>query len=334
MVSRTILAMPIKPNSPMHATPDVIIIGAGITGLFLAHHLLNKNIKLNIVIYDQGELGHGASSKNAGFLTMGSYSFLKKVSALDNAKELLDIISKSISGVKKFSLASLVELGSQTHLLRPDDDFSFVQKKLKSSNIYLTQKGNILSNPHDCGINPNELLQKLYKSIEERVHFFFNHHLSNTEQFEAKHVLIATNTPPTFLNIKKSIKPVRAQIAKFSVQRKNSPNIYIPDQRIYYRFYNNELIIGGQRLLDAETEETNKEGLNSIIQKALAQKALDLSHGEAKLIKSWSGIMSFTEDELPIQHQQENLTFIGGFSGHGNAFSFELTRRLIQSLDL
>jgi gamma-glutamylputrescine oxidase len=61
---------------------DVIIIGAGLTGLWSAYHLKKSNPKLRIAVLERGAFSSGASTKNAGFACFGS------------AGELLDDLNK------------------------------------------------------------------------------------------------------------------------------------------------------------------------------------------------------------------------------------------------
>ena len=55
---------------------DVIIIGAGFSGLWLAYFLKKYQPKIEIAILEAGTLPTGASTKNAGFSCFGSPSEL------------------------------------------------------------------------------------------------------------------------------------------------------------------------------------------------------------------------------------------------------------------
>ena len=46
---------------------DVLIIGAGITGLSTAYHLMNHNLR--IVVVDRNEIGNGVTAKTTGKIT-------------------------------------------------------------------------------------------------------------------------------------------------------------------------------------------------------------------------------------------------------------------------
>lgn len=51
---------------------EVLIIGAGLAGLSTAYWLHKKDPSLDITIIDKGDIGNGASGRNAGFITCGS----------------------------------------------------------------------------------------------------------------------------------------------------------------------------------------------------------------------------------------------------------------------
>ncbi|TAE78321.1 MAG: FAD-binding oxidoreductase, partial [Bacteroidetes bacterium] len=59
-------------NSFIHY--DYIVIGGGITGLSTACALKEKNPKAHILLLEKGVLPSGASTKNAGFACIGSYT--------------------------------------------------------------------------------------------------------------------------------------------------------------------------------------------------------------------------------------------------------------------
>lgn len=60
---------PQPPAVPMRGTltADVVIVGAGFTGLWSAYHLLRSEPTLDIVVLDAHDLAFGASGRNVGF---------------------------------------------------------------------------------------------------------------------------------------------------------------------------------------------------------------------------------------------------------------------------
>lgn len=100
-------------NKELIGSPDVVIIGSGITGLSTAIHLKRANSNLNVLVLERGMLPWGASSKNAGFACFGSlgeiiddlqHSSLDEiVSLIEYRKRGLDTII-SLLGEEAFDL--------------------------------------------------------------------------------------------------------------------------------------------------------------------------------------------------------------------------------------
>jgi gamma-glutamylputrescine oxidase len=62
-------AGPVPKWSSAHA--DVAVVGAGLTGLSSALHLLERQPKRRVIVLESGRIGHGASARSTGMLTPG-----------------------------------------------------------------------------------------------------------------------------------------------------------------------------------------------------------------------------------------------------------------------
>lgn len=65
----------------LHMDADVVIIGAGLAGLSTAYWLSKLEPELSIIVLDKGKIGHGASGRNAGFITCGSTEHFSRMSS-------------------------------------------------------------------------------------------------------------------------------------------------------------------------------------------------------------------------------------------------------------
>jgi glycine/D-amino acid oxidase-like deaminating enzyme len=72
-------------------TYDVVIVGAGITGLSAAYWLNQEDPTLKIAIVEKNRLAFGASGRNAGFITCGSVEHFNRLISKHGLKEALEI---------------------------------------------------------------------------------------------------------------------------------------------------------------------------------------------------------------------------------------------------
>jgi len=80
---------------------DVAIIGSGIVGLCCAIRLTERFPNKKIVVLERGILPSGASTKNAGFACFGSASELLDDLSRHSSEEVLDLVQKRVSGLKR-----------------------------------------------------------------------------------------------------------------------------------------------------------------------------------------------------------------------------------------
>lgn len=78
---------------------DVVIVGAGYSGLWTAHHLLNLKPGLSVAILDARQPGFGASGRNGGWCSAFSPMSLEAVAAQSNRQGAIDLQNSLISSV-------------------------------------------------------------------------------------------------------------------------------------------------------------------------------------------------------------------------------------------
>ena len=83
------------------AERDIIIVGAGLCGLWCAHDLKLKNPALNILILDKGIIPSGASTRNAGFACFGSPTELLHDAEVMGAERMWQIAEMRYKGIQK-----------------------------------------------------------------------------------------------------------------------------------------------------------------------------------------------------------------------------------------
>ncbi len=86
-----------------YAPADVLIVGAGFTGLWSAYHLKKAQPALNILILERGSVPAGASSRNAGFACFGSLTELLADTRQSGTDAMLELAEMRFRGLEQIS---------------------------------------------------------------------------------------------------------------------------------------------------------------------------------------------------------------------------------------
>lgn len=84
-----------------YADKDVIIIGAGLAGLWTAFELKQKSAQTNILILEKGIIPAGASTRNAGFACFGSPTELIYDAKMLGEDKMWQIVEMRYKGIEK-----------------------------------------------------------------------------------------------------------------------------------------------------------------------------------------------------------------------------------------
>ncbi len=173
------------------AKQDVVIIGAGFTGLWTALELKTKYPNYKITILDAGILPTGASTKNAGFACFGSPTELLADAALYGADAMWALVYKRYHGIRKihntFSYSSIDYINSGGYECLLDAEYNTVLQKLDwlnaglkhitgISDVYsiatpqlktlgIQHMHGLVSNKLEGMLHPAKLLQQLHYKV-------------------------------------------------------------------------------------------------------------------------------------------------------------------------
>ncbi len=334
-------------------------------GLSTAYWLTETRPDLKVAVIDRGTCGGGASGRNAGFLTVGSAAFYEALNrrwGQDRARHILSFATESLELINQHILKASPELKaersySQT-LIGSEEQLGNWRSAGFDANIFNFnwQEGASLPghlNERFIGafqaeaeykVNPVQLLGSLKSLLESRrvqiVENMSAYQLgpqgitTEVNTIRARHVVLALNGylpqfHPAFTGI---VTPRRAQMLAVELDEGlDCPALYYdPPERVYWRMAQEKvLIIGGKRLLDEAGETGDFEKLSPLIQEALEEYLRGQLGLRFKIIGRWSGIMGFTESELPIIESLAGplpTVVVGGFSGHGMGLGFHAGR--------
>lgn len=338
---------------------DVVIVGAGYVGLSTAWWITESSPGVKVTVIDRSRPGAGASGRNAGFLTKGSAFFYQHLSdkwGKDKALEIFRFAETSLELVNQQILKASPEIkvdktNSMTLVRKKDElaklspDFGFEWSTELPRDLGATYEGAFRTEP-EYKINPMELINTLKKTLEARkvqiiessgaYELFPDGVRTVMNTIRCKKVILALNgyAPEFHSAFKDLIRPNRAQmLAIESEEEIDAGSLYYdPAERVYWRRAGEKaILIGGKRLLDEANENSNFEKVSPKIQEGLEDYVKNVLKLNYKVIHRWSGVMGFTEHELPLLTSVEGplpTWFVGGFSGHGMGFGFHAAREM------
>lgn len=356
---------------------DYVIIGGGIAGLSTAYWLLQKEPQLKIGIIEKYNIGYGASGRNAGFVTCGSTEHFIKMKdqfGLDKATEIWKFSEDNRKLLQEHIIqdnADLVDFkitGSCT-VAANSERWAYYQemaKIMRTQNIDVYEV-NAKDMDRDYGvtgfeggivyagdgyIHPIKLLGQILNKISAHFHEqtevqdlirSVKGYTVKTDKGEiaATKVIVTVNAylplvNPKFANL---IVPGRGQILLTkSLQQFVKGPCYLTKHLCYFRqLPTGELLIGGFRNLDTETEKTHTDTTTDIIQTALLDfvKHHFRLGAQAEIARQWSGIMGYSPDGQMLigsQVDASDLHYIAGCSGHGMGLSFNAAKTLVDGI--
>lgn len=356
---------------------DYVIIGGGIAGLSTAYWLLQKDPKLKIGVIEKNKIGFGASGRNAGFVTCGSIEHfikLKDQLGLEKAVEIWKFSENNHKLLREHIIQDSADkvdfkiTGSCT-VAANSERWAYYQamvKVMRAQNIDVHEvslheverdygvtgfAGGIVYAGDGC-IHPIKLLSQLLNKINVHIHEetevrglskSIHGYKIKTDKGEiaAARVVMTVNAYLPLMNPKFStlIVPGRGQILLTKpLQQFVIGPCYLTQNLCYFRqLPTGELLVGGFRNLDAETEKTHVDRTTEIIQKALfdfVKRHFRLGV-QAEIARQWAGIMGYTPDGqmiLGALSEEPDLQYIAGCSGHGMGLSFNAAKTLVDGI--
>lgn len=275
---------------------DIIIIGAGFTGLWTAISIKEKYPEKSVLIIERNSVPLGASTRNADFACFGSLTEVIADSEKMGWKKTLDLVKMRFDGLKKiqtyfknseigFELTGGFEILNHDEPLQRIDE---VNKKLKPitgiEDTYFLNQSRIkefglgkseylIENPCEGSLHSGKLLQKLIEKCHElKVEFLFGKEVKNiaeqTNEIEvqlsedisiiADQLIHCTNAFASQFLEDEEIIPARGQIILTEpIENLRLKGTFHYDEGFYYfRNLGNRILLGGGRNQDFKTEET------------------------------------------------------------------------------
>lgn len=275
---------------------DIIIIGAGFSGLWTVISIKEKYPEKSVLIIERNAIPLGASTRNAGFACFGSLTEVIADAQKMGWEKTLDLVKMRFEGLQKirkylkddeidFELSGGYEILNDD---RPLQKLDIVNEKLKTvtgldKTYFLNQEkikefglGKsefLIENPCEGSLHSGKLLQKLLeKCHEQKIEFLFGTEVKtideNADEIEvclsedlsvkAGKIIYCTNAFSSKFLEKEEIIPARGQILLTEpVDGLKLKGTFHYDEGFYYfRNLGNRILLGGGRNQDFKTEET------------------------------------------------------------------------------
>ena len=252
---------------------DILIIGAGITGLTTAYFLKDTNYK--IIMIDKGKIGKGVTSKTTAkisYLEQDIYGKLAKMHSLEIAKEYYDSRKEAISLLTKIIKDNHIncDLEKTKAILFTKEDKNIT--KLEREKVILSSFGvNLKDYQNDqfkyafstndtYTFNPIKYLNGLVELIKNKIPIYENVIATNIDkqdnsylvttnkgQIKTKKIILACHYPffiiPYFFPLKTYIE--REYVCASKVTNPKKESFINIDKKLYsIRYYKDYLIYG------------------------------------------------------------------------------------------
>ena len=334
---------------------DVLVIGGGITGVSLMHHLARAGI--DAVLVERHHLAAGASGRNAGFLLAGvadCYAEAVRIFGRPRARDIWSMTEENhleeIAAVAGHEIGyrrcGSVVLASGT---REAEQLAESAQLMREDGFDCAWDGCHLINPGDGEVTPSLLVAAFARqvaagAIREGVEVTAIEKengdvlvQAGDQECRAGCVILATNAYTSELLPQVPIQPRRAQMlacAREAARLCDQPTYSHFGYRYWRQLPTGEVLIGGWRDTAVEVEVGYDERPTPEIQAHLEAYLRQLG-AEGEITHRWAGTMGFTESGLPLTGAVDglpNVYLCAGYNGHGLGFAFMTAKQVVNSL--
>jgi gamma-glutamylputrescine oxidase len=322
------------------ARPDVVVIGAGVTGCSCALTLAEGGLRVRV--HEARRVASGASGRNGGFALRGlalSYPEARRRFGSDTAASTWRFTEQAIDSMEKLAGDAFRRVGSLR--LADDEELEAIRAEYRA----LREDGldaewideleppldrifrGAVRHPRDGSLQPARWVRRLAtRAVEAGAEIVEESRIESLDAVEADHVVIATDgyTKGLLPELERAIRPVRGQVLVTEpLDRVLFPQPHYARHGFDYwqQMPDRRLVLGGRRDVSLEEEFTGAEGITDTIQDALDVFAQQLLGEAPEVAQRWSGIFGATEDSLPLVGPvpgYERVWVSAGYSGHGN----------------
>ena len=332
-------------NEPADAFPrtrfagraDVAIIGGGVTGCSCALTLAERGVRVRV--YEAREIAGGASGRNGGFALRGAtlpYDEARLQLGDERARIVMELTERSLDRMQNLAGDAFRRVGSlrlafddaeRDALRREHDalrDHGFAVEWIDTLEPPLDRlyRGAIL-HPRDGALQPARWVRRLAAhaaaagaEVREGEH-------AGLDELDADTVVVACDGFIPQLLPELSVRSTRGQVLATEPLRERlyeRPHYARGGYDYWQQLPDGRLVIGGNRDVSFDTEDTDVEDTTALVQERLEELVEQLVGYRPRVTDRWAGIWGTTPDLMPLVGEvRDGVWVAGGYSGHGNA---------------
>lgn len=350
-----------QPQS-LPANVDVLIVGAGFMGCWLALFLQRRNPALRVLVLERDSIGYGASTRNAGFLTTGQITEMFEDARESGLDAVLGMFARRRAGLalvrQEFPQLEVDACGSTDFDPVTDEKREFARgvNAALGETMFVERPVNLGGHPstgffqaRDAGVHPMKLLDQIRNRCAQDT-FAFGVPVrrigggsalceANGRPHEIRYsrAFVCTNGLASDLESASPVAPGRGQVIVTSPVTTPTDRTlgYLNAGYDYFRFVDGRLLIGGGRNRFRDQETTGEIATTGeLLGHLRATAARVLGHDRFSVDYHWAGIMGFIGGKhlggSPRRPIDETTEAVAGFGGMGVALTPVFAREIAE----
>jgi len=339
----------------LNRSPDVIVVGGGVTGCSCALALAERGFRVRL--HEAREIAGGASGRNGGFALRGGampYPDAVRQLGRDGARALWRVSERALDTIESLAGDAIRRVGSLRLAVDAAelDELDAEAEQLEADGFDVERLGELrppleglfaggLRHPGDGALQPARWVRRLAaRAAMAGVEIRELSPVSSLDELDATHVVIATDgyTYGLAPELDAAIAPTRGQVLvtePLDSELFPGPHYARHGYDYWQQLPDGRLVIGGKRDAALAEEDTPVEAVTNAVQERLEAEVERLTGARPRVELRWAGIWGTTADALPLAGPvpgRDGVWVAAGYSGHGNVLGFacgELVGRAI-----
>jgi gamma-glutamylputrescine oxidase len=330
-----------RASGRLAGTPDVEIVGGGITGCACALALAEAGLAVRV--HEAREIAGGASGRNGGFALRGGampYDRAREWLGPEQARAYWQLTERYVDRLELLAGDAFRRVGSlRIAADQEEHDELLVEYEALREDGFAAEWHDDLAaplegrfagaifHPTDGALQPARFVRRLAaRAADAGVEIREHHRVGSLDELEARTVVVATDGYPSGLlgELEGSIIPTRGQmIATEPLEERLFARPHYGRHGFDYwqQTPDGRILAGGFRDVNLDSEFTADEVTTPPIQEALEAFVAGLLGRTPRITHRWAGIFGLVLDFMPVVGPvpgHQGVWVAGGYSGHGN----------------